>query len=97
METTMTDNEINKVVSKVLRERLKEFGFKRCTVHSEEDFDGSSILRIIAHCKKWDVPSSRLTDALHEIRSKLLSKGEERFVLLGSQSPSEESIEEDVD
>jgi hypothetical protein len=93
----MTDNEINKIASKVLRERLKEFGFKRSTVHSEEDFDGASILRITAHCKKWDVPPSRLTNALHEIRSKLLSKGEERFVLLGSQSPSEESIEEDVD
>ncbi len=93
----MTDNEINKVVSKILREHLKDFGFSRSTVHSEQDFDGASILRITAHCKKWDVPSSRLTDALHEIRSNLLRRGEERFVLLGSQSPNEETLEEDVD
>jgi hypothetical protein len=93
----MTDLEINKVVSKVLREQLREFGFQRATVHSEQDFDGSSILRVTAHLRKWDVPSSRLTEALHEIRSKLLSKGEERFVLLGSESPREETVEEDVD
>jgi hypothetical protein len=93
----MTDLEINKVVSKILREQLREFGFQRATVHSEQDFDGSSILRVTAHLRKWDVPSSRLTEALHEIRSKLLSKGEERFVLLGSESPREETVEEDVD
>jgi hypothetical protein len=93
----MTDSEINNVVSKILREHLKDFGFIRSTVHSEQDFDGASILRITAHCKEWNVPSSRLTDALHEIRSNLLRKGEERFVLLGSQSPNEETLEEDVD
>jgi hypothetical protein len=93
----MTDAEINKVVSKILREQLKDFGYQRSTVHSEQDFDGSSILRVAVHLKKWDVPSSQLTEALHEIRSKLLSKGEERFVLLGSESPKEETIEEDVD
>lgn len=93
----MTDSEINKIVAKILRKRLQEFGFKHATVHSEEDFDGASILRITAHCKKSDVPSSRLTDALHEIRSKLISNGEERFVLLGNQSPHEETVEEDVE
>lgn len=93
----MTDVEINKVVSKILREQLRDFGFQRSTVHSERDFDDSSILRVIVRLRKSDVPSSRLTDALHEIRTKLLSKGEERFVLLGSESPREETIEEDVD
>jgi hypothetical protein len=93
----MTDSEINKVISKVLRDQLKDFGFQRATVHSEEDFDGSSILRVVVHTKKLDVPSSRLTKALHEIRSKLLSRGEERFVLLGSESSKEETAEEDVD
>jgi hypothetical protein len=93
----MTESEINKIVSKILRDRLKDFGFQRASVHPEQDFDGSSILRVTAHIKRHDVPSSRLTEALHEIRSKLLSKGEERFVLLGSDSSSEEAVEEDVD
>jgi len=37
-----------------------------------------------------------LTDALHEIRSKLINMGEERFVLLNSESPEEEMIDEDL-
>jgi len=96
-EKMMTDSEINKVISKILRERLTDFGFQRATVHSEQDFDGSSILRVTAHLKKLDVPSSRLTAALHEIRSALLSKNEERFVLLGSESPNDEPVEEEMD
>ena len=93
----MTDSEINKLVSKFLRERLKGFGFRHSTVQSEQDFDGSSILRVTVHLKKPHVPADLMADALHEIRSKLLGKGEERFVLLGSKSPEEEAIEEDVE
>jgi hypothetical protein len=93
----MTDEEINKIVSKLLRERLNEYGFVRSSVQSEEDFDGSSILRVTAYFKKEDVPSDRLTDALHEIRSKLLDRGEERFVFLRFKSPREETIDEDVE
>jgi len=93
----MTDSEINKIVSRVLRARLRDLGFERVAVHSEQDFDGSTILRITVYLKKSDVPPARLTDALHEIRSELLNKGEDRFVLLSSQSPNEEMIDEDVD
>ena len=92
----MTDSEINKVVSKLLRGRLRGFGFERSTVQSEQDFDGSSILRVTAHLKSPEVPTDRLTDALHEIRSKLINMGEERFVLLNSESPEEEMIDEDL-
>ncbi len=93
----MTDAEINKIAERVLRERFKDLGFQHSTVQSEQDFDGSSILRIRAHLKKSDVPSDRLTDALHEIRSKLLDKDEERFILLSSESPEEEMVDEDVE
>ncbi len=93
----MTDSEINDVVSRLLRERLKDFGFKHAIVQSEEDFDGSTVLRVTIDLSNWDVPPVRLSDALHEIRSTLLDKGEERFVLLSSQSPKEEMIDEDVD
>lgn len=96
-DAAMTDAEISKIVSKLLRESLKDFGFKRAIVQSEQDFDDSSILRVTAYLEKYDVPANRLTDTLHEIRSALLSKGEERFVLLSSQSPEEEMIDEDVE
>jgi hypothetical protein len=98
METkTMTDDEINKIVSKLLRERFKDIGFQRSTVESEQDFDGSSILRVTAHFRKGDVPSDRLIDALHDIRSELLRKGEERFVFLNSEYPQDEVVDEDVE
>ncbi|MGE0037009.1 MAG: hypothetical protein AB7S93_15330 [Xanthobacteraceae bacterium] len=93
----MTDAEINKIVSSILRDRFKDLGFQRSTVRSEEDFDGSSILRIVVHLKNGDVPSNRLTDVLHEIRSRLISKGEERFVFLSSESPQGEMVDEDVE
>jgi len=93
----MTETEINKIVSKVLRAHLRDLGFERVTVRPEQDFDDSTILRITVYLKKSDVPPARLTDALHEIRSELLNKGENRFVPLSSQSPNEEMIDEDVD
>jgi hypothetical protein len=93
----MTDAEINKIAASILRERFKDLGFRHSTVQSEQDFDGGSILRIKAHLNKSDVPSDRLADAMHEIRSKLLDKDEDRFVLLSSESPEEETMDEDVE
>lgn len=93
----MTDDEINEIVSELLRERFKPFGFQRSTVESEQDFDGSPILRVTAHLKDGDVPSERLTEALYDIRSKLISRGEERFVFLNSTSPEDEVVDEDAE
>lgn len=93
----MTDEEINKLVSKLLRERFKDKGFERSVVKSEEDFDGSSVLKVTAHFKKDNVSTERLTESLHEIRSKLLDQGEERFVFLNFRSPREETVDEDVE
>jgi len=93
----MNDDEINDVVTKLLRQRLKNYGFRGSTVRSEEDFDGVSILRVTAHLEKGNLPFGLLTDVLHDIRSKLLTKGEERFVLLNSESPEDEVIDEDVE
>jgi hypothetical protein len=93
----MTDDEINKIVSKLLRKRFKDIGFRRSSVESEQDFDGSAILRVTAHFGKGDAPSDRLTDALHDIRSELLRRGEERFVFLNSEYPQDDLVEEDVE
>lgn len=93
----MTEDKISKVVSKLLRERFKDYKFVRATVLSEQDFDGSAVLRVTAHFKKRDVPSDRLIAAMHEIRTKLLSMGEGRFVFLDTKYPEKEIIEEDVE
>jgi hypothetical protein len=93
----MTDEEIEKVVSSLLRDRFKDFGFERSTVKSEEDFDGESILRVSAHFNNGKVATNRLIDALHDIRSELITRGEERFVLLNSEYLGEEDNDEDTE
>jgi hypothetical protein len=93
----MTDDEIGKVVSDVLRDRFTDLGFERSTVKSEQDFDGSSILRVTAHFKNGELPTKRMIDAVQEIRSELITRGEERFVFLDSDFPGEEIGDEDED
>lgn len=93
----MTNDEINKIVSDLLHSRFDKLGFHNSTVEAEEDFDGSSILRVTAHFKNGEVPSEPLTEALHAIRSKLIERGEDRFVFLDSAFPHDEAVDEDVE
>jgi hypothetical protein len=95
----MTDDEINGVVSELLRKRFADIGFERSTVESEEDFDGSSILRVTAHFNDGEVSADRMIDARHEIRSELIRRGEERFVFLDSAFPhdQDEFVDEDLE
>jgi hypothetical protein len=94
----MTDDEINAVVSELLRGRLGDAGFEYATVKSEEDFDGDSIVRVTAHFNNGRVPTARLIDAMRDIRSELIPRGEERFVLLsGKYSDEHEDEDEDED
>jgi hypothetical protein len=93
----MTNDEIEKIALPLLSARFKNAGFRRTTVESEEDFDGSTVLRITAYFDADEVSSDQLIDALHDIRSALLEKGEERFVFLNSKSPRQETIDEDVE
>jgi hypothetical protein len=93
----MTDDEINAVVSELLRSRFGGAGFEYSTVKSEEDFDGASILRVTAHFNNGELPTRRLIDANDDIRSELIRRGEERFVFLSSEFPHEEMIDEDLE
>ena len=93
----MTDAEIRDLVFRVFREDFGDLGFQDATVQSEQDFDGTSILRVRARFSKSDVSSDRLTEALHQIRSELLNKGEDRFVFLSIDSSENEAVEEDVE
>jgi hypothetical protein len=93
----MTDDEINAVVSELLHRRYGDIGFERSTVKSEEDFDGSSILRVTARLKNGHPPANRLIDARHEIRSELILRGEERFVFLSTEYPHAAMIDEDLE
>ena len=95
----MTDNEINGVVSELLSKRFADAGFDHSTVKSEEDFDGSSIIRVTAHFNDGEVPSDRSIEALHDIRSELIKRGEDRFVFLDTEVPHDhdEVVDEDME
>ena len=95
----MTEDEINGIVSDLFRDRFADFGFERATVQTEEDFDGGPILRVTVHFTTRDVPSDRLIDAIQDIRTVLLRRGEQRFVVFSSLFPHDqkEFVDEDED
>ena len=95
----MTDEEINDVVSNILRKQFEDLEFEYATAESEEDFDGSSIIRVKAHFSVGCVPTAdRLIDAGHEIRTELIKRGEQRFVFLDTVIPYDrEFVDEDVE
>jgi hypothetical protein len=94
----MTDDEINEVVSRLLHKQFEDLEFEYSTVESEEDFDGSSVVRVKAHFKKGHVPATRLIDAGHNIQTELIRRGEKRFVFLDSAFPNDhEFVDEDLE
>ncbi len=96
-QAALTDDEIATVATQVLRREFKGLGFEDAVVKSEEDFDGASIIRVAAHATH-PVPVSRLTNALHEIRSQLIDRGEDRFVFLDALDPRKDTpVDEDVE
>jgi hypothetical protein len=95
----MTDDEIREVVSRFLHQQFADLEFDHSTVASEEDYDGSSIIRVKAHFKGGRVPVVRLIDAGHDIRTELIKHGEERFVFLSSAFPhdQDEMVDDDLE
>jgi hypothetical protein len=93
----MTDEEISEVVSGLLHQQFADLEFDHSTVASEEDYDGSSIIRVVAHFRDGPVPAAvRLIDAGHDIRTELIKRGDERFVFLDVAFPNDhEFIDED--
>jgi hypothetical protein len=94
----MTDQEIQEVVSNVLRSRTPEAGFRGAEVRSDIDFDGESIIRVTARYERR--PAERreaLIGAVHDLRDALIAKGEERFVFLTNDVVSERQSQPDID
>lgn len=94
----MNDQQISTVVDRVLRTNLAGRGFEKADVASEIDFDGGSIIRVIAHYQNERVPSDAIVRSLHQIRDELLNEGEERFVILQSRYRDEaDAVSEDIE
>lgn len=92
----MTDEEVSKIISKVLRREFKDLGFRSAVVTSDADFDGSPIIRATARLEGGRAPADRLAKALHDIRSELVRKGDNRFVFLSSAQPKDEFVDEEI-
>lgn len=95
----MTDDEISKVVSGLLQRQFADLGFDHSIVASEEDFDGTSIIRVVAHFRDGPVPTAvRLIDAVHDIRTELIKHGDKRFVFLDVAFPNDhELVDEELE
>ena len=94
----MTDQEIQEVVSNVLRTRVPDAGFRGAEVRSDIDFDGESIIRVVARYERR--PQERrevLIGAIHDLREALIAKGEERFVVLTNDVARERQPQPDID
>ena len=85
----MTDGEINEVVTRILRDRLNQFGFAGSQVRSELDFDGTPIIRVTGRYENGRIPTDKYIDSLEAIRTELIDRGEDRFVFLDSEYPRE--------
>ena len=98
-DSNMTDSEINEIASKILRRKFHRLGFVESKSQSEIDFDGASIIRVMAQFQRRPISTSESPlDAIHEIRSELLERGEERFVFLNNEYLDEPRYqEEDVE
>jgi hypothetical protein len=89
----MTDDEINEVVSRLLRKQFEDLQFEYATAESEEDYDGSSIIRVKAYFKVGCIPSASLVmEAVHRIRNELIDRGEPRFVFFDVISPYDHEL-----
>src|SRR4051794_40177831 len=91
----MKESEIEAVANEVLSANLANHGFRGSDVSSETDFDGGSIIRVVAHYTDGEVPSDAVIKSLHEIRSRLIDSGEERFVILSGKYDTEQDEDND--
>jgi hypothetical protein len=84
------DAEIQKIAASVLANRFTPQHFLNCEAHSEEDFDGASIVRVKALLSEpIDNPAERL-DATLAIRNELHNRGDDRYVYLDLYIPGDE-------
>ncbi|TFF25432.1 hypothetical protein E3C22_08750 [Jiella endophytica] len=82
----LSDDEARRMADPILRERLKEFGYRGVTVSSEEDFDGDVVLRMTVDVDR-QVSGRAMLDVGGEVWGALLDRGDRRFALLTYRRP----------
>lgn len=92
----LSDEEIIEETRTLFDSKLAKYGYEHTTVAEESDFDGAPILRMIARVND-KVPARELIDLVNELHSLLRSKGDERYVYLSTNTPTEAVEDEDED
>ncbi|MDP4021835.1 hypothetical protein Q8W71_04285 [Methylobacterium sp. NEAU 140] len=94
----MTDQEITTIVSDLLRNRIPDAGFEGAEAISARDSDGDPVIRVIARYQRRPrIKPDPLLNSVHAIREKLLTLGEDRFILLKNDVLEERETDEDFD
>lgn len=90
--------EIERIVTPLLREGFKDYGFRGNTIAEDETFSGDPVIRVRAEVAAA-VPADELVSVLSRIHDALRKKNDERFVFLSAPGPSlaEAGGEEDED
>jgi hypothetical protein len=82
----LSDQEVRDRALPILQRHFGIFGFEDASVAEEKDFDGASILRMIARVQS-SVPAKDIIDALDAIHTDLRNQGEDRYVYLTTKRP----------
>jgi hypothetical protein len=79
--------EIDAIVTPLLTEAFKDYGYKDKSIKEDETFDGDPIIRVTAEVAQ-PVPAEQLAKTLNRIHNALREKDEERFVFLSAPGPA---------
>lgn len=94
----LSPEEIDKIVTPLLTDDFRSFGYKNNSIEEDETFDGEPVIRVRADVEQ-PVPAEQLVQTLNRIHDALRQQHDERFVFLSAPGPKRlsEGGDEDED
>lgn len=83
----LAPEEIDKIVTPLLSEAFKNYGFNKAYIKEDETFDGEPIIRVRAEVEEA-VPARELVRILGRIHDALRAGSDERIVFLSAPGPA---------
>jgi hypothetical protein len=82
----LSPDEIDKIVTPLLTDDFKAFGYKDKSIKEDETFDGEPVIRVKVDVAQ-PVPAKELVQTLARIHDALREQSDERFVFLSAPGP----------
>jgi hypothetical protein len=82
----LSPEEIDEIVTPLLMDNFKSFGFADKSIKEEETYDGEPIIRVVADVSQ-PVPAKELVQTASRIHDALRKKDDERLVFLSAPGP----------